>query len=555
MNKRSFQSNINDDDKIDVRALRNKLSDDLDHILKAAFNGVSESVLPKGTENTDRLVANQVRTWIQALETSADAPQNPAQLGPLYHQLNFDSRDISRLYHRAFALLLDDLSHHCRWKHAHFHTLTQSLNQIMNLSLEETLRDFFQVSYDRAVKDAGNRFADQMLDNNVDLSMSINEVASSNASMMREMGEVDSQTQSISTAVEEMATGIAGISDNTAQVAQQVETANTTAENGSSIIQDTAENMHLVAQAVTEASQRVELLAETSGRIVEMIGIIDDIASQTNLLALNATIEAARAGDAGKGFAVVAGEVKNLSSQTARVTVDVRNTIEALTVEIDGIVQSMNKGAQAVSAGEKSMQDSVDSIDQIRNLISDISRRSVEIAGILKQQEQASVEVSQRVNKIAQETANNVNVIRTSANATDHVVDKVGEQIAVLAKFDVPNKSIRIAKSDHVIWKKRLADMLIGRESLKADELAQHTSCNLGRWYQSEDARSLRNTPAFKQLEEPHKTVHECGIEAVRLYNKGDVEGALALYGKVEKASVEVIRLLDALIKTKTASQ
>lgn len=555
MNKISFQSKINDDPAIDVRALRHKLSDDLDPILKAAFDNVSESVLPKGTENADQLVANQVRTWIHALEPSSDMPKNTGQLGQLYYQLDFDSRDISRLYHRAFTLLANDLSHHCRWKHAHLETLTQNLNHVMTLSLEETLRDFFKVACDQAIRDAGNRFADQMLDNNVDLSMSINEVASSNASMMREMGEVESQTQSISTAVEEMATGIAGISENTAQVAQQVETANSTAENGSSIIKDTAESMHLVAQAVTEASQRVELLAETSSRIVDMIGIIDDIASQTNLLALNATIEAARAGDAGKGFAVVAGEVKNLSSQTARVTVDVRNTIEALTVEIDGIVQSMNKGAQAVSAGEESMQDSVKSIEQIRNLISDISRRSTEIAGILQQQKQASTEVSQRISKIAGETADNVNVIRTSANATDHVVDKVGEQIAILAKFDVPNKSIRIAKSDHVIWKKRLADMLIGRESLKADELAQHTSCNLGRWYRSEDARPLRDTPAFRQLEEPHKIVHDCGIEAVRLYNKGDVEGALDLYGKVEKASVEVIRLLDALIKTKTAGQ
>ena len=232
-----------------------------------------------------------------------------------------------------------------------------------------------------------------------------------------------------------------------------------------------------------------------------------------------------------------------------------RSTIEALTVEISGIVQSMQKGAEAVTAGEKSMQDSVETIDRIRELISDISRRSVEIASILNQQKQASVEVSQRISKIAEETASNVDVIRASADATDHVVDNVKKQITVLSKFDVPNKSIRIAKSDHVIWKKRLADMLIGRESLKADELAQHTNCNLGIWYYSDAAKALRNTAAFKQLEEPHKVVHECGIEAVRLYNAGDVEGALKLYGKVEKASGEVVDLLDAMIKTKTSTR
>ncbi|WP_339781417.1 methyl-accepting chemotaxis protein [uncultured Thalassospira sp.] len=553
MNELSFQPAMNDDAKTDFTALRQKLSDDLRLVLKPAFNNVSETVLPTGTGNADRLVDLQIQTWIHAVEGTSDQSRSDSKLGHLYHLLNFNSRDISRLYHRAFNLLVDDLSHHCRWKPSHLKVFAQSLHYGITMSLEETLRDFFQTSYDRAVKDAGNRFADQMLDNNVDLSMSINEVASSNASMMREMGEVDLQTHSISTAVEEMTTGIAGISENTAEVARQVVTASSTAKNGTGIIKDTAENMRLVALAVTEASQRVEMLAETSSRIVEMIGIIDDIAAQTNLLALNATIEAARAGEAGKGFAVVAGEVKNLSSQTARATVDVRSTIEALTVEISGIVQSMKNGADAVRAGEKSMQESVQSIEHIGTLISDISARSVEIAGILHQQEQASAEVCLRINKIAKETADNVKVIRASANATDHVVDKVGEQIAALSKFDVPNKSIRIAKSDHVIWKKRLADMLIGRQSLKADELAQHTSCNLGHWYNSEDSRDLRHNPAFKQLEEPHKTVHECGIEAVRRYNKGDVKGALELYTKVETASVDVIRLLDALINTKTS--
>ncbi len=63
------------------------------------------------------------------------------------------------------------------------------------------------------------------------------------------------------------------------------------------------------------------------GKVAEQI---DAIAKQTNLLALNATIEAARAGDAGKGFAVVAGEVKNLSSQTAKATGEVGEVVANL---------------------------------------------------------------------------------------------------------------------------------------------------------------------------------------------------------------------------------
>ena len=69
---------------------------------------------------------------------------------------------------------------------------------------------------------------------------------------------------------------------------------------------------HVVSQAV-DAMARIE---QSSRKISDIIGVIDEIARQTNLLALNAAVEAARAGDAGRGFAVVASEVRSLAQRS-----------------------------------------------------------------------------------------------------------------------------------------------------------------------------------------------------------------------------------------------
>lgn len=89
----------------------------------------------------------------------------------------------------------------------------------------------------------------------------------------------------------------------------------------------------VVAQAVSQSAETGETIAElgrSSDEIAKVLEFISGIADQTNLLALNATIEAARAGDAGKGFAVVATEVKELATQTAQATEDIRSKISKI---------------------------------------------------------------------------------------------------------------------------------------------------------------------------------------------------------------------------------
>jgi methyl-accepting chemotaxis protein len=164
------------------------------------------------------------------------------------------------------------------------------------------------------------------------------------------VGQLRATTGTIKTATSEILSGANDLSERTTRQAATIEETSATMEQLAATVSTNAERAQkasasagLVTRTAEEGGQvmdaatgAMEKIAASSGKISNIIGLIDDIAFQTNLLALNASVEAARAGEAGKGFAVVAVEVRRLAQSAAQASADVKVLIEQSATEVRG---------------------------------------------------------------------------------------------------------------------------------------------------------------------------------------------------------------------------
>ncbi len=176
------------------------------------------------------------------------------------------------------------------------------------------------------------------------------------------------------------------------------------------ISQQAAHAAGIASRAVNQARDTdgtVQGLAQSAGRIGEVVGLINTIAAQTNLLALNATIEAARAGEAGRGFAVVASEVKSLASQTAKATEEISEQIADI---------------------QKVAGEAIDAIKNIGGIIGEVNEVATAIAAAVQQQGAATQEITRSTQFAAKGTKNvseNINGVKADADAAATAADDV----------------------------------------------------------------------------------------------------------------------------------
>ncbi len=228
------------------------------------------------------------------------------------------------------------------------------------------------------------------------------EIASGNNNLSERVENQAASLEETASSMEQLTSTVKNNADNAQQANQVSSSARNLAEKG--------------GEVVTSAVQAMAEINESSNKIAEIIGVIDEIAFQTNLLALNASVEAARAGEQGRGFSVVATEVRNLAQRSATAARESKELIQAS-------IQRVRAGTEYVNETGTALQEIVGSVQKVGDIIAEIASASVEQSQGIEQVNQAVAqmdEITQQNAALAEQaSAASVSMSDQSTNMTN----------------------------------------------------------------------------------------------------------------------------------------
>jgi methyl-accepting chemotaxis protein len=291
-------------------------------------------------------------------------------------------------------------------------SLAEGLRKLSDGELAFRLTDGFTDEYVR-IKEDFNAAMERLQETMGAIVGSVREV--SNAAV-----EISASTTDLSQRTEEQAASLEETSASMEEIAATVKKNAENAQQANQFANDTRKVADRGGEVAGKAVSSMARIEESSKKIADIIGVIDEIAFQTNLLALNAAVEAARAGEAGRGFAVVAQEVRSLAQRSSQAAKDIKDLINKSSDQVQDGVELVNQAGTALTEIVGSIKKVADIVGEIASASAEQSTGIDQISTALSQMD----EITQQNSALVEENAASVKTLEQQSQA-------MGEQVSI----------------------------------------------------------------------------------------------------------------------------
>ncbi|MEW2913868.1 CHASE3 domain-containing protein [Leisingera sp. JC11] len=263
------------------------------------------------------------------------------------------------------------------------------------------------------------------------LNATVQQVIEASSSIRNGAAEISQASDDLSHRTESQAATLEETAAAIDELTASVKSAAEGARNVENTVREARQEAETSGEVVQDAVAAMGGIEESSSKISQIIGVIDDISFQTNLLALNAGVEAARAGEAGRGFAVVASEVRALAQRSSDAAMEIKTLISDSSRQVDQGVDLVGRAGQA-------LQSIVGRVSHISQLVSEIAEGAEE-------QSTGLHEINTGVTQLDQVTQQNAAMVE-EATAAGHMLNSDAMKLAdLVTRFQVDGSSAALA--------------------------------------------------------------------------------------------------------------